>query len=91
MIAVVTGGGSGIGSAVSDRLRNAGADVVVWDIKSGDIDCDISDAESVAAAIEQTVADHGTPNRLVACAGIGGRGCCSSRPPPTGSASSTPT
>ena len=74
MIAVVTGGGSGIGSAVSDRLRNAGADVVVWDIKSGDVDCDISDAESVAAAIEQTVADHGTPNRLVACAGIGASG-----------------
>ena len=74
MIAVVTGGGSGIGSAVSDRLRNAGADVVVWDIKSGDIDCDIGDAESVAAAIEQTVADHGTPDRLVACAGIGASG-----------------
>jgi NAD(P)-dependent dehydrogenase (short-subunit alcohol dehydrogenase family) len=53
VIAVVTGGGSGIGSAVADRLRRAGADVVVWDLKDlqdlkdGDIDCDISDPASV--------------------------------------------
>ena len=74
MIAVVTGGGSGIGSAVVGRLRTAGADVVVWDIKGGDIDCDISDPESVSAAIAQTVASHGTPDRLVACAGVGASG-----------------
>ena len=74
MIAVVTGGGSGIGSAVTDRLRKAGADVVVWDLNGGDIDCDISDPASVAAAIDKTVADHGPPDRLVACAGIGASG-----------------
>jgi NAD(P)-dependent dehydrogenase (short-subunit alcohol dehydrogenase family) len=38
MTALVTGGGSGIGSAVVDRLRKAGEDVVVWDVKGGDID-----------------------------------------------------
>jgi len=91
MIAVVTGGASGIGRAVTDRLRNAGAAVVVWDLQGADIDCDISDPAALSAAIDQTVADHGPPNRLVACAGIGRRGCCSSRHPPTGSASSTPT
>jgi NAD(P)-dependent dehydrogenase (short-subunit alcohol dehydrogenase family) len=74
VIAVVTGGGSGIGSAVVDRLRNAGADVVVWDVKGGDIDCDISDPESVSAALTQTIAGHGTPDRLVACAGVGASG-----------------
>ena len=74
MIAIVTGGGSGIGRAVSERLRNAGADVVVWDLKDGDIACDISDPESVAAAVEHTVAGHGTPDRLVACAGVGASG-----------------
>lgn len=74
MIAVVTGGGSGIGSAVTGRLRAAGADVVVWDVDGGDIDCDISDPASVAAAIERTVADHGVPDRLVACAGVGASG-----------------
>ena len=74
MIAIVTGGGSGIGRAVVERLRTAGADVVVWDVKGGDIHCDISDPESVSAAIEQTAADHGIPDRLVACAGVGGSG-----------------
>jgi NAD(P)-dependent dehydrogenase (short-subunit alcohol dehydrogenase family) len=74
VIAVVTGGGSGIGRAVSERLRNAGADVVVWDLKGGDIACDISDPESVTAAVEQTVAGYGTPDRLVACAGVGASG-----------------
>lgn len=74
MIAVVTGGGSGIGSAVTVRLRAAGADVVVWDVDGGDIDCDISDPASVSAAMERTVADHGAPDRLVACAGVGASG-----------------
>jgi catechol 2,3-dioxygenase-like lactoylglutathione lyase family enzyme len=48
--------------------------VVVWDIKDGDIHCDVSDPESVSAAIEHTVAGHGTPDRLVACAGVGASG-----------------
>jgi NAD(P)-dependent dehydrogenase (short-subunit alcohol dehydrogenase family) len=74
MTAVVTGGGSGIGSAVVSRLRGAGHNVVVWDVKDGDITCDISDPEAVSAAIDKTVADHGTPDRLVACAGIGASG-----------------
>jgi NAD(P)-dependent dehydrogenase (short-subunit alcohol dehydrogenase family) len=72
--AIVTGGASGIGLAVADRLRAAGSTVVVWDIKDGEIDCDISDPRSVSAAIDRTVADYGVPNRLVACAGIGASG-----------------
>ena len=74
MSTVVTGGGSGIGAAVVQRLRAADHNVVVWDIKDGDIDCDISDPDSVAAAVDATVAGHGVPNRLVACAGIGASG-----------------
>jgi NAD(P)-dependent dehydrogenase (short-subunit alcohol dehydrogenase family) len=74
MTAIVTGGGSGIGSAVADRLRNAGHDVVVWDIEGGDIDCDISDPDAVQQAIAKTVTDHGAPDRLVASAGIGASG-----------------
>jgi NAD(P)-dependent dehydrogenase (short-subunit alcohol dehydrogenase family) len=72
--AIVTGGGSGIGAAVVARLRNGGADVLAWDVKGGDISCDVSDAESVADALEQTMAAHGIPDRLVACAGVGASG-----------------
>lgn len=72
--AIVTGGASGIGKATTDRLRANGVDVVVWDIEGGDIHCDISDPDSVSAAITQTVAEGGTPDRLVACAGIGASG-----------------
>jgi NAD(P)-dependent dehydrogenase (short-subunit alcohol dehydrogenase family) len=71
MTSVVTGGGSGIGRAVVARLRSAGDHVVVWDIENGDIDCDIADPDAVAAAIKTTVTEHGVPDRLVACAGIG--------------------
>ncbi len=74
MSIVVTGGASGIGKAVVDRLRAAGTDVVVWDIERGDIHCDVSDPDSVSAAVKATVADYGAPDRLVACAGIGASG-----------------
>ena len=74
MTAIVTGGASGIGAATVSRLRAAGHDVVSWDRTGGDIQCDISDPESVSAALESTVAGHGVPDRLVACAGVGASG-----------------
>lgn len=74
MSAVVVGGGSGIGRAVVERLRSAGRKVVVWDLKGGDITCDISDPESVTAAIARTLASSGTPDRFVTCAGVGASG-----------------
>ncbi len=72
--AIVTGGASGIGAAVADRLRAAGHVVVVWDINGGDVQCDIGEPDSVSAAIDRTIAAHGAPSRLVACAGIGASG-----------------
>jgi NAD(P)-dependent dehydrogenase (short-subunit alcohol dehydrogenase family) len=74
MTAVVTGGASGIGRAVTARLRAAGHTVAVWDIENGDFDCDISDPASVDSALQRTVAAHGVPDRLVACAGVGASG-----------------
>ncbi len=73
-IALVTGGASGIGRDVANRLRTAGHHVVVWDLAGGDIDCDISDPEAVTTAMDQTVREHGVPARVVACAGIGASG-----------------
>ena len=74
MTAIVTGGASGIGSAAADRLRSAGHDVITWDLRGGDITCDISDPDAVSAALEQTLASVGVPDRLVACAGVGASG-----------------
>jgi NAD(P)-dependent dehydrogenase (short-subunit alcohol dehydrogenase family) len=74
MTVIVTGGASGIGRAVAVRLREAGDKVVVWDVKGGDIDCDISDPGSVSAAVDQTLVDNAVPRGLVACAGIGASG-----------------
>jgi NAD(P)-dependent dehydrogenase (short-subunit alcohol dehydrogenase family) len=69
--ALVTGGASGIGREVAARLRDAGHDVVVWDLSGGDIACDVSDPDAVSTAMEQTVREHGVPTRTVTCAGIG--------------------
>jgi NAD(P)-dependent dehydrogenase (short-subunit alcohol dehydrogenase family) len=74
MSALVTGGGSGIGREAAGRLRDAGHDVVVWDLTGGDIACDVSDPNAVSVAMEQTVREHGAPTRVVACAGIGASG-----------------
>jgi NAD(P)-dependent dehydrogenase (short-subunit alcohol dehydrogenase family) len=74
MTAVVTGGGSGIGAAAVKRLRDAGETVVTWDLSNGDISCDISDPDSVAAALEQTIDRVGVPTNVVACAGVGATG-----------------
>jgi len=78
MSAIVTGGASGIGREVAGRLREAGHDVVVWDLacetNSADIACDVSDPDAVSAAMERTVHERGAPTRIVTCAGIGASG-----------------
>ena len=74
MTALVTGGASGIGYEVAGRLRDAGHDVVVWDLARADIACDVSDPDAVSAAMEHTVREHGVPSRIVTCAGIGASG-----------------
>lgn len=70
--AVVTGGASGIGAGIVKRLRDEGARAVSWDISDGgDVQCDVSEPESVAAAMERTKAEIGVPTVFVANAAIG--------------------
>jgi meso-butanediol dehydrogenase / (S,S)-butanediol dehydrogenase / diacetyl reductase len=62
---VVTGGTSGIGEATVRRFREEGARVVSIAL-DGEIECDVADAEQVAAAFERV----GDIDVLVANAGI---------------------
>ena len=69
--AVVTGGLSGIGEAVANRIKAEGGSVVVWDMQGG-IRTDISDWDSVQAAAAETVKQLGGIDILVNSAGIAG-------------------
>lgn len=71
-VAVVTGGASGIGAAVVDQLRQAGANVIAADITPGESDArvvDVSDSASVAALAAAVEHEAGRCDLLVNCAG----------------------
>jgi NAD(P)-dependent dehydrogenase (short-subunit alcohol dehydrogenase family) len=69
--AVVTGGMSGIGEAVTKRLQSEGCKVCIWDVNGG-IKTDIADYGSVEAAVVETLEQIGGIDILVNCAGITG-------------------
>ena len=81
LVAVVTGGASGIGAATATLLRERGARVAVLDVAPGpDVDadlvvqCDVSDAAVVVASIRTVVDRLGRLDILVNNAGIGAVG-----------------
>ena len=81
-VAIVTGGGSGLGEATARALAARGARVAIFDVGmeraekvAADIGgiavkCDVSSAESGEAAFATVVEKLGSPRILINCAGI---------------------
>src|ERR1019366_5089987 len=81
-VALVTGGGRGIGAATAQLMAREGAKVAVSDmdvapaaevagpIQGIAIACDVTDRGQVEAMVERTVKELGRLDILVACAGI---------------------
>ena len=71
LVAVVTGGASGIGKATAELLESRGATVSVLDLATG---CDVGDSASVNAAVAATMDRYGRLDVLINNAGIGAAG-----------------
>ena len=86
-IAVVTGGTSGLGLAIAQRLLAEGAFVVVFDFNSAAfpgiipklggkgscLEVDVTSEVRVQAAVERVLAERGRIDVLVNCAGVTGK------------------
>lgn len=81
LVAAVTGGGSGLGAAIVERLLADGAQVAVLDLNPTDapagalvLTCDVTDDAAVRAAVAGVLAEFGRLDVLVNNAGIGAQG-----------------
>lgn len=81
LVAIVTGGASGIGAAIAARLRHDGARVVIFDLNAAGsthadlaVSVDVTDDSSVIAAVEGVARDLGRIDILVNNAGVGAEG-----------------
>jgi len=75
-VAVITGGSGAIGCAIRERLAQAGAHAISFDVASpGDpeipfIPCDVRHDTSVAAAVEKVQRQHGRLDLVIHAAGV---------------------
>ena len=74
-LAVVVGGGSGIGAALAEAYRARGTPTVTWDIAgSHDVTCDVTEPDEIDEAVGATRARWGVPTELTVTAGVGHAG-----------------
>ncbi len=77
-VALVTGGGSGIGFAVAERLLTEGAQVATLDVTPGGpegalaLQADVRRSEQIDAAVARAVEELGSVDVLVCSAGVTG-------------------
>ncbi len=71
-LALVIGGGSGIGAALVEAYRAQGVPVVTWDVAGErDISCDVRDPEAVERSVDETRRHWGVPQWVTVTAGVG--------------------
>ena len=81
-VVLITGGATGIGAAVARLAASEGARVAICDVNDSDgsslaeelngrfIDCDVTDAQSVASAVKECGRELGTPKYAHLNAGV---------------------
>ena len=67
---VLTGGATGIGAAIKEKLRAQGHRVVVIDLKEGDYPADLGDPEIRSSVVSRVAAEVPEIDGLITCAGV---------------------
>jgi len=67
---VMTGGATGIGAEIKQRLLDQGHQLTVMDIRDADICVDLSDREATAQAVKDVLADSTPIAGVITCAGV---------------------
>ncbi len=87
LVAIVTGGASGIGLATARLLAGRGARVACFDVKPDGlpeplygIECDVTDDAAVRAAVDEVVGQFGRLDIVINNAGIGAIGTVADNP-----------
>jgi NAD(P)-dependent dehydrogenase (short-subunit alcohol dehydrogenase family) len=86
LVAIVTGGASGIGHAISTQLQAAGASVVIFDLNHSELDgvdsrvVDLGDDDAVRAAVDSAAKDHERIDIVVNNVGTGAQGTIEANP-----------